>query len=133
MLNLLQKAGILGTLVLLLTYAGLFIWGIQETRDAKTVETVQVKLQTAVSKGMAALELPPSQIHPQNIINAAQSGFPKGVKVDPQYHMVLNPSGREAQYQITDSGDLILVSVTNFSRFHVENGRIMRNNHWLLP
>lgn len=125
-----QSFGILVILLLLGLYIGVTITDIQETRDAETVEAVQISLQTSLSKGIALLELPPDDIQPANIVNAARSSFPKGVSVDPNYHLVIQKSGRQAQFDTTPTGDVILLSLKNFNRFHVENGRIVRSNKW---
>lgn len=118
-------------MVLLGMYLVVSFLDFQETRDAETVETVQVQLQAAVSKGMAALELPPNRINSLNIINSARSTFPKNAVVDRDYKLTLKSSPRGAQFEVTPAGDVLILSINNFTRFHVENGRIIRNNRWL--
>ncbi len=131
--SLAQRIGVLVVLGLLLAYLGLFLMGMQETRDAKAVEQVQVSLQSALSRGMAMLNLPASQIYPDNIINAAKVSFPKGAQVDRNFRLSLTHSPRQAMFKIQQDGTLKIESLTNFTRYHVENGRIVRNNHWLVP
>lgn len=116
--------------VLLSVYLWLTYGGINETNDAKVVESVQISLQATLSKGVSTLQLPPSQIHPLNIVNAAKSSFPQGVKVDEQLNLSIFKTDRGAQFKITDSGDLLIVSLKNFTRYHIQNGRIVRNNSW---
>jgi hypothetical protein len=128
----LQPIGITLLLILLGAYLGISFNGIQETRDAEIVESVQVSMQKAVSKGMTLIQLPPAQIQTDNFINEAQSSFPKGVTMDKHLHLLITQSHREAQFQVTEKGDMLLVSLGNFTRFHVENGRIVRNAHWVL-
>jgi len=128
----LPRIGILIVVILLILYALLSWVGFQETHDAKMVESVQVSLQEALSDGMTQLNLPPSAISPQNIINAARIKFPKGVLLDPKLHLVIQRSGREAQYAITEQGDVLITALTNFNRYHLDHGRVMRNNRWLL-
>lgn len=131
--SLLQRFGILLVCLLLLTYVWVSYTETRETQDAEMVESVQVSLQAAVSRGMTALQLPPKDIHPANIINAARTSFPKGVALDRNFHMVIERSGREVQFEVTNEGDLIITSLKNFTRFHIENGRIVRNRQWVLP
>lgn len=114
-------------------YLGLMVWSWGETRDAQAVDQVQVSLQAAVSKGVAALDLPPSQIDPANLINSARTDFPKGVSLSPQYILSIRGSNRQAQFTIEDSGHVVLSKLWHFSRFHIENGRISRQNHLLVP
>lgn len=118
--------------VLVVALLGIYFWlfaaGIEETQDASIVESVQVSLQATSSKGAATLQVPPAQIHPLNVVNAAKSSFPKGVRVDEKLNLVIQKTDRGAQYQITDRGDLVIVSLKNFTRYHIEAGRIVRNN-----
>jgi len=126
-----QLIGVLFVVSLLIGFLWISFNDFQETRDAETVESVQVSLQREISKGMAALELPPREIHPLNFINAARSSFPKGAVVHENMQLTMAHSNRAAQYELTDSGDFLLVSLKNFTRFHVQDGRIVRNNHWM--
>lgn len=128
-----QGIGLILVGLLLAVYGALFILDMEETRDAEKVESVQVSLQVALSRGVATLQLPPNEIHPANIVNDARTRFPKGVKVSKDLHLTLPRSGREAQFRITREGDMVLVSLKRFTRFHVEDGRIMRNTQWTLP
>ncbi len=123
--------GIIG--VVLVVYGVMFWLGMKETEDAEIVEAVQVKLQHAVSKGSTVLQLPPRQIHPANIVNSVRSSFPEGAQVDNNFNLKLAHSDRGAQYRITPEGDLVIASLENFTRYRVEKGRIVRNNHWLMP
>lgn len=132
-LSIVQRLGVAITIGLLAVYMWISLTGIQETQEAKIVESVQISLQETVSKGMAELQLPPHEIHPLNIVHAAKSSFPKGVKLDSSFRLSIPNSKRTAQFKVTPSGDLIVVSLTNFTRFRIENGRVVRNNHWLLP
>jgi hypothetical protein len=115
---------------LLLLYAWLLFDGWGETRDARKVEMVQVCLQTTVSRSVSLLNVPASQIHPANIVNATRSALPSGVQLDPHLHLLIPASHREAQFGITPQGELQLLSLQNFNRFHVNAGRIVRTNHW---
>ena len=127
-----QTVGITLLLCLLGIYLGISLNDIQETRDAELVESVQLSLQTAVSKGMTLIQLPPSDIQSANFMNEARSSFPKGITMDNHLHLLITHSHREAQFQITDQGDMLLINLGNFTRFHVENGRIVRNARWIL-
>jgi hypothetical protein len=128
----LQKMGLLIVGALLLVYLGLSVMDTQETRDAELVESVQVTLQSTVSKGVVALQIPATEIHPMNIINAARINLPKGIQMDKSLRLLILRSGREAQFSVTQAGDLFVVSLKNFSRYHVENGRIVRSNSWVI-
>lgn len=119
--------------VMLFVYLWLSFSGIQETRDAELVDTVQVTLQATVSHGITTLQLPPDQISPANIINAARTSLPKGIYIDRTYKLHINHSGREAQFKITPEGDLLITALKNFTRYHVKEGRIARNNRWVIP
>ncbi len=129
----LQQIGVLVVFVLLGIYVGLFFVSMQETRDAKKVDTVQISLQKAVSKGMTLLQKSPENINSENILNDADTTFPKGVEVDKHFHMKILHSHREAQFKVLKNGDVVLESLFDFSRFHIENGRIKRNTRWLIP
>lgn len=129
----LQLFGASAVGLLLIVYLVLFLLGLQETREAKMVNSVQISLQQAVSRGMTTLQLPPERIDPANIINAARGSFPKGVRVDRSFAMTLPQSPRKARFTLTHDGNLELVSLTNFTRYHIENGRIVRSTHSVLP
>ncbi len=132
-ISVLQGVGVALVVLLFGIYAWVTFSGMQETEDAKMVEAVQVSLQTELSKGMAALELPPEEIHPMNVVNAARASLPSGVEVDEKLNMVIFKTERGARYKVTKEGDLVVVSLKNFTRYHVENGRITRNNQWFMP
>ncbi len=127
MLPLLQKGFLVGLLLALSAYLGIAWMGLSETQDAELVEAVQVSLQSTISEGVTALNMPPDKIHPANFINAARVTFPKGVQVDKNLHLSIRNSPRGAIFKISHQGDLSIVSLINFTRYDVANGRIVRN------
>jgi len=128
-----QRVGVLLVVVLLILYVGVSVMGMAETKDAQLVEATQGALQESVERGVSLLGLAPKDIHPANLVNATRTSLPKGVRLDTALHLQIPASGREAWFKLDSQGQMTLVGLQRFSRYHITNGHITRNNHWSLP
>lgn len=128
-----QRIGVLVVLVLVCLYVGVSVMGMAETKDAQLVDASQRALQDAVERGGSLLGLAPKDIHPANLVNATRTSLPKGVRLDTGLHLEIRASGRQAWFKLDPQGQMALVGLQHFSRYHIVNGHITRNNHWSLP
>lgn len=114
-------------------YAWLTYVGWAETPDAQALEAAQVTVQQTVSKAIRDFGLSPMAIPSRTVALAAKSQLPQGVVIDDALGLHLEQSPRGAALAINPNGDVTVIQLQNFTRYHVVNGRIRKTGLFLGP
>lgn len=139
--TLIELGVVIALIAIFAGFATTMYQGSSETRDAKMVQAAQAKLQAIVSQASVRLDLSPTQLtqgtNAQNVLNAlrvavnqdAGGSTHNGVSFQlsgNNFQLSIPSSGRGAQYQVTGTGDVQLVSgsLVNFTNYGVQNGVI---------
>jgi type II secretory pathway pseudopilin PulG len=136
--TLLELAVIFMIVGLLATFAVISFGGTDEQRDASMVQSAQASLQTIVTQGSTRLDVTPKELRntKSDAIRFAmqdmlgQSGSQSaGVEFETQgsdFVLTIKGSNRKAYFTITDTGDVELRDVSNFTLYKAQDGIIKK-------
>ena len=125
-------------IALLAAFAVLSFGNTDEQRDASMVQSAQASLQTIVTQGSARMDVTPMDLrddYSDAIKSAMQDALGEsssqnlGVVFDTQgsdFVLTITSTGRKAFFTITNTGDVELRDVSNFTLYDAENGIIKK-------
>lgn len=124
-------------IIAMLAGFGVVSWGnLAEQRDASMVQSAQADLQSIVSQGSARMDVSPKDLrdkYSQQILLAIQAAVSDNQNSNSRvlftnsggnFTMLIQSSGRQASFAITNSGDVNLTQLSNFTVYKVNNGLI---------
>lgn len=117
--TLIELGVVIAVIAILATFLVVSLTGMDESRDAGMVQSVQASLQSVVTQASTRLDVPPSQLSPQNVINAVRINIPNQAVLDNTYRLSFPQSGRGAQFAIANNGDVRITQLINFTSFTV--------------
>lgn len=100
-----------------------------EQRDASMVMSAQANLQSIVSQGAVRLDRRPDQLPTSAVLMAVQATVgqtntdSRGITftgTGNQFTMTINGTSRAATFEISNTGDVRLIGLSNFSNYVVD-------------
>lgn len=128
--TLIELSVVLVVLAIFTCFAILSFGNLDESRDATAVQTVQTSLQGMVTQAADRLDVDADTLNQNNIINAMQLPPSGNMSMTgsggAQYVLTMPQGGRTATYQVEDDGDVVLLSLTGFTKYEVQDGVIQK-------
>lgn len=132
--TLLELALILAVIGILAAFGVTSLGNLAEERDARMVQSAQASLQSIVSQGSARMDVTPRVLRDtqanailgaiQDVMGENANSSVTFLRSGGRFVMRITPSGREAIFEITNTGDVQLTDLRKFTVYEVENGVI---------
>jgi type II secretory pathway pseudopilin PulG len=122
------EVGIVLLTVGVLSSVGIIAYaGLDETRDAAMVQSVQTQLQTTVSQAVVRLDVTPDSLSKSDLVSVLKTNLTDQAVLDNTLKLSLSKGKRSAAFAIAANGDVGISSISGFSRYQISNNNTLEN------
>lgn len=128
--TLMELCMVIALIALVSAFAIISFGNTGERRDATMVQAAQANLQTIISQGAVRMDIRPDQLPSNMVLTAIQSSIGEsgannsGVRFtatgNNSYTMTITSSNRSATFDVSNTGDVRLIGLNNFTSYVVD-------------